>query len=116
MPTLRMGATGPYVNKGFAQGLLLLDQGVGVNGSMRFDARYGQWWLFLDNVYGEREGESSRWVQLSSVGLGWEADLTESAAGTLSSRVTLGYPISHRGTGGFDDDGMQIYWALRLAH
>jgi hemolysin activation/secretion protein len=120
-PTLRLGATGPYANKGFSQAEALLDRGVSVNGALRFDAmlgqwKLGQWWVFMDSTYGEIEGLGKRWLHLTSMGLGWEAQLLQSEAGSLSSRITLGYPISHKGTGGFDDDGTQIYWSLQYAH
>jgi hemolysin activation/secretion protein len=115
-PTLRLGATGPYANKGFLQAQALLDSGVGINSALRFDAKVGQWWLFMDSTYGEIEGINKRWLHLTSIGLGWEAQLMQSKAGSLSSRVTLGYPISHKGTGGFDDDGTQVYWSLQYAH
>lgn len=115
-PTLRLGTTGPYANKGFGQGQALLDSGIAVNGALRFDAAVGQWWVFLDSTYGEIEGLSPRWLHLTSMGVGWEAQLLQGDAGSLSSRITLGYPISHKGTGGFDDDGTQIYWSLQYAH
>ena len=115
-PTLRLGASGPRTNKGFAQGQVLLDRGVGLNAALRFDAPLGQWWLFADSSYGEIEGVQKQWRQLSSVGVGWEAKILHNEAGRLSSRITLGYPISHRGSGGFDDDGTQFYWSLQYAH
>ena len=115
-PTLRLGATGPYANKGFTQARALLDSGIGVSGALRFDAAIGQWWVFMDSTYGEIEGLSQRWLHLTSMGVGWEAQLLQGDAGSLSSRITLGYPISHKGTGGFDDDGTQIYWSLQYAH
>ncbi len=115
-PTLRFGATGPYANKGFAQASTLLDQGVGVTGALRFDAPVGQWWMFVDTTYGEQEGELQRWRALTSAGLGWEGQLLETAAGRLSSRVTLGYPLVHKGTQGLEDDGTQLYWSLRFDH
>ena len=114
--TLRFGATGPYANKGFEQATVLLDQGVGVTGSMRFDAPVGQWWLFVDATYGEQEGDFQRWRSLTSAGVGWEGQLLKTAAGRLSSRVTLGYPLAHKGTQGLDDDGTQLYWSLRFDH
>jgi hemolysin activation/secretion protein len=115
-PTLRLGATGPYANKGFEQATTMLDQGLGLSGSVRFDAPVGQWWLFMDATYGEQEGEIQRWRSLTSAGLGWEGRLLETSAGQLSSRVTLGYPLSHKGTQGMDDDGTQLYWSLRFDH
>lgn len=113
--TLRMGSTGPFDNKGFTQGTLMLDQGVGVSSALRFDALVGEWWMFLDATYGEQQGSRQRWAELTSVGLGWEGELLQGSTGTLSSRVTLGYPVSHKGTGGMDDEGTQIYWSLRFA-
>lgn len=115
-PTLRLGATGPYANKGFSQGLVQLDQGVSLTGAMRFDAPVGQWWLFLDAAYGEQNGVQDLWRQLSSIGLGWEGMLFETPAGQFNSRITVAYPIAHRGTGGVDDDGTQVYWSLRFDH
>lgn len=114
--TLRFGATGPYDNKGFTQASTLLDQGVGVSGSMRFDAPAGQWWMFVDATYGEQEGDLQRWRALTSAGLGWEGPLLETAAGRLSSRVTLGFPLTHKGSQGLDDDGTQLYWSLRFEY
>ena len=115
-PTLRFGATGPYANKGFEQASTLLDQGVGITGSLRFDAPVGQWWLFMDATYGEQEGLVERWRSLASAGLGWEGQLMRTQAGRLSSRVTVGYPFTHSGTQGVEDDGTQIYWSLRFDH
>jgi len=112
--TLRMGSTGPFDNKGFTQGTLMLDQGVGLSGALRFDAPIGEWWMFLDATYGEQEGPMQRWSELASAGVGWEGELVANSAGRLSSRLTLGYPVSHRGTGGMDDEGTQIYWSLRF--
>ena len=83
---------------------------------MRFDAPLGQWWMFMDATYGEQKGVMDRWLQLTSVGLGWEGQLFESAAGRFNSRITVAYPITHRGTGDVEDDGTQIYWSLRFDH
>ena len=115
-PTLRLGATGPYANKGFEQATTMLDQGLGLSGSVRFDAPVGQWWLFMDATYGEQEGDIARWRSLTSAGLGWEGQILQTSAGHLSSRVTLGYPLSHKGTQGMEDDGTQLYWSLRFDH
>ncbi len=112
-PTLRLAGSGPFANKGFEHGQVLLDQGVTVNSTLRFAAPRGDWWIFVDGTYGERN-DLDAWVQLTSVGLGWEAELLDEHGFRLHSRVTVGYPVAHESSGGIEDDGTQIYWSLRL--
>ncbi len=112
-PTLRLAGSGPFASKGFEHGRVLLDQGIAVNSTLRFAAPRGDWWLFVDGSYGERN-DLDAWVKLTSVGLGWEAELVDENGFRLHSRVTVGYPVAHESSGGFDDDGTQIFWSLRL--
>jgi len=115
--TLRMVATGPYQNKGFDTAQVMLDQGVALEAALRFPAPLGEWWVFLDSTYGERNGLLGDRAQLTSAGIGWEAVLNASEHGTLSSRVTLGYPVAHEISGDLqDDDGTKVFWSLRFAH
>ncbi len=115
-PTLRLNAAGPHASKGFAQGQVLLDQGLFVSSALRFDAPVGQWWTFWDVVYGEQKGGAQSWAHLSSAGLGWEGQVLQTAYGALSSRLTLAYPLSHKGSDGIKNDGTQFYWSLRFVH
>ncbi len=114
-PTLRLAGTGPQTNRGFEHGEALLDQGVNLQATLRFAAPRGDWWLFVDGIYGERN-DTDAWTRLTSVGLGWEAQLLDDGHGSLVTRLTVGYPVAHESSGGFEDDGTQIYWMLRYAH
>ena len=114
--TLRMGMTGASANKGFTHGRLQLDRGIGVNTSLRFDMPHGQWWTFLDTSYGEQEGSRPGWYQLSSVGLGWQADIVVGGSDRLSSRITVGHPIAHKTARSFEDDGTQVFWSITYDH
>jgi|GEM_PF-1998732 len=115
-PTLRMNAAGHAASKGFTQGQVLLDQGLFVSSALRFDAPFGQWWTFWDAVYGEQKGGNQTWAHLSSAGVGWEGQVLQSAYGALSSRLTLAYPLTHKGSNGIENDGTQLYWSLRFVH
>ncbi len=115
-PTLRLNAAGPHASKGFLQGQTLLDQGLFVSTAARFDAPVGQWWIFWDAVYGEQQGVSEPWAHLSSAGLGWEGQWLRTSQGALSSRVTLAYPLSHKGSESIENEGTQIFWSLRFEH
>ncbi|XOV84504.1 MAG: ShlB/FhaC/HecB family hemolysin secretion/activation protein [bacterium] len=114
--TLRLNAAGPHASKGFAQGQVLLDQGVYISSALRLDAPVGQWWTFWDAVYGEQQGAAQSWAHLSSAGLGWEGQLLQTAYGALSSRLTVAYPLTHKGSNGVENNGTQFYWSLRFVH
>ena len=109
--TMRFAGASPYFNPGLAVGDLVVDEAIGVSASLRFNAPYGEWWTFSDITYGET---GATWYELVSVGLGWEAPLWQNDANQLSSRLTVGYPVTHGSNGDLDDDGLQIYWSLRL--
>ncbi len=113
-PTLRLAGTGPVTNRGFEHGEALLDQGVNLQATLRFAAPRGDWWLFVDGVYGERN-DTDTWTRLTSIGVGWEAQLLDDGQESLVTRLTVGYPVAHESSGGFEDDGTQIYWMLRYA-
>ena len=113
--TLRYAAARPDFNPGLEVGALVLDEAAGFSSALRFGAPLGEWWVFGDATYGERNADNT-WYELVSVGAGWDAELWRSEYGSLSSRLTIGYPVSHVSNGDLDDDGTQIFWSLRLHH
>lgn len=119
--TLRLGATGPNSNRGFSNGRLQLDHGIGINTSLRFDLGVergwnSQWWTFVDASYGEQESNFAGWSQLTSLGLGWQAQWLVRGADKLISRMTIGYPITQKTSREFEDDGTHLYWSLSYDH
>ncbi|NOX50053.1 MAG: ShlB/FhaC/HecB family hemolysin secretion/activation protein [Gammaproteobacteria bacterium] len=124
--TARLSAGGPDTNRGFDSAIGMLDQGVTFSSSLRFSAPVGEWWMFVDTTFGERNGgerngggingriKSS--VHLSSLGVGWEANLLRSETGILSTRFTVGIPITRKQSITRNDDDTQFFWTLRFAY
>ncbi len=113
-PSMRLSSRGAAFNRGFRHGGTQFDRGVNVTAELRGSAGLGQWSLFVDSGYGERLSSQALWSHLTSAGVGWEAQLDTIFEG-LRTQLTLGYPLSHRGPGGNDDDGARLLWSLSYA-
>lgn len=113
--SLRFAAVEPEVHGGLPVGALQLDAAAGLNTAVRVATQRGDFWLFGDLVYGERNPESA-YYHLATLGLGWESRFDAGGDGRLHSRMTLGYPVSHKSNGVLDNDGIQLFWSLRYQH
>ena len=69
--------------------------------------------LFADTSYGEGLNDlTPAWGHLTSLGVGWDADLLP----RLTSRVSLALPVAAKGSGDMDDKGFRIFWQLQYEH
>ena len=116
--TQRFSATSPYTNPGLPVGSLLTDSAIELGVGLRLPHSLGQtnghWMLGVDTLFGE-DNATSTWQHLTTFALGMETDLLKNDAGTLTSALKVGYPLSHKSNGELDDDGAQIFWSLRYA-
>ena len=114
---LRLAASGPQVNRGFAPGLGY-DDGMSMHAQLQFDHAYGAWWLFIDSSYGEQLRAKDEWLHQTSLGAGVEASLGAWGNGELSTRFSVGVPVTRVSSLSDDDlgeeDDVQIFWSLRF--
>lgn len=108
--SLRLSAGGAEYARGFSRDTLLIDQGVIVGLDLRIGLKLGELSLFVDSAYGEGRNELQPfWGHVTSVGVGWDADINEN----LVSRMSWALPISAQGSGGLTDEGPRFYWSLQ---
>lgn len=110
--TRRMALGGIGAARGFDRDAYLADQGMVLRGDLRTPLRLGELALFADVAYGKNENEIySGWAHLANLGVAWDVRLGQHFLSTLSWAV----PITHKGSGGLDDDGGKLFWSLRYA-
>jgi hemolysin activation/secretion protein len=120
--TQRMSMTGASANRGFAQAGLLVDQGVLLKGELLFAAPLGEWGVFMDAGYGERNNATEDWYQLTSVGVSWQARLFSRDASYLMSKLSVATPVAHKGSEwivdsiGEVDEDTRVFWSLQYSH
>ena len=111
--TRALGLGGPRGNRAFDRASFLADHGVEVGLELRSELPVGEGLVFLDAAYGSGENERGpTWAQLTSIGLGWDADWGD----RLTSRFTWAWPIGADGTNGLDEKGSRFYWTLQYAY
>lgn len=114
LPSSRRLALGGFSRaRGFQRNTFLADRGVVIGVDLRMPLPLGELVAFIDSAYGEGRNElTPTWGHLTNVGMGWDADLLHN----LVSRFSLALPVTARGTGDLDDDGLQFYWQLQYAY
>ena len=115
--SLRKSLGGADVNRGFQRGVMFADRSASLRAQVQVDAPLGEWLVFADTAYGVRLNDLQRgWGSLTSLGLGWQADVGQA----LKTRVSLGIPVSSKGSNnvdrGIEDEGAKIFWSLQYAH
>ncbi|MFU8814078.1 MAG: ShlB/FhaC/HecB family hemolysin secretion/activation protein [Pseudomonadales bacterium] len=111
--TRRFALGGAYRVRGFDRGEFLADRGLLLGLEARAPVQLGELLLFSETAYGDDLAEQGgRWAHLTTVGLGWEAQLLPG----LSSRFSWAIPVAAKGSGDIDDDGSRLYWSLRYEH
>lgn len=110
--TRRMALGGIGAARGFDRDIYLADQGMVLRGDLRTPLALGELSLFADVAYGkDRNDLYSGWAHLADLGLAWEVRL----GGHFMSALSLAVPITHKASGGLDDDGAMFFWSLRYA-
>ncbi|NKC01126.1 MAG: hypothetical protein GKR90_21885 [Pseudomonadales bacterium] len=116
--TQRFAAVQASGNSGLPVGSLFTDSALELGAELRVPQRFARtkahWLMSLDTMFGEDHGRDT-WQHLTSFSLGFETSLTMFDAQPLLSRISLGYPLSHKSNGVLEDDGLQIYWRLLYA-
>lgn len=99
--------------RGFERDAFLADRGAVLALEVRTAAPLGEFALFADTSYGEGLNElTPTWGHLTSLGVGWDADLLP----RLSSRVSLALPVAAKGSGELDENGLRLFWQLQYEH
>ena len=110
--TRRLGLGGVSRARGFRRDVYIGDQGVLLRADLRTELPLGELVLFVDSAYGVgRNDLNPTWAYLTDLGVAWDARL----ASRIVSRLSLAIPVTAKGTGGLDDDGLQIFWSLQYA-
>jgi hemolysin activation/secretion protein len=111
--TRRFALGGAHRSRGFDRSAFLADRAVLLGVEARTPAPVGEMLLFTETAYGDDLAGGGRiWAHLSTVGIGWEAELLPG----LSSRLSWSVPFSARSNDAIDDDASRLYWSLRYAH
>jgi hemolysin activation/secretion protein len=99
--------------RGFERDAFLADRGALLSLELRTPVPLGEMALFADTSYGEGLNDlTPAWGHLTSLGVGWDADLLP----RLTSRVSLALPVAAKGSGDMDDKGFRIFWQLQYEH
>jgi hemolysin activation/secretion protein len=110
--TRRMALGGIGAARGFDRDAYLADQGMVLRGDVRTPLALGELSLFADVAYGKNRNEVyADWAHLANLGLAWEVRVGQHFLSSLSWAV----PITHKASGGLDDDGSMLFWSLRYA-
>ncbi len=110
--TRRMALGGIGAARGFDRDAYLADQGMVLRGDLRTPLSLGELSLFADVAYGKNKNELySGWAHLANLGVAWDVRLGAHFVSSLSWAL----PITHKGSGGIDDDGAMFFWSLRYA-
>ncbi len=108
--TRRMSLGGIGAARGFDRDIYLADQGMLLRGDLSTPLALGELVLFADIAYGKNENEIySDWAHLADLGLAWDVRLGPHFLSSLSWAV----PITHKASGGLDDEGAMFFWSLR---
>lgn len=111
--TRALGFGGPHLNRGFERTEFLADRGLVLGAELRFELPLGELVTFIDAAYGNGENERDEpWAQLTSIGVGWDADWGPG----FTSRLSLGLPVSGDGSPDINPPGAQLYWKLQYAY
>ena len=111
--TRALGLGGPYLNRGYERTQFLADHGLSLGVELRWPLRLGELVTFLDAAYGNGENDRrGSWAQMTSLGVGWDADWGPG----FTSRLSLGLPLESDGSPGIDDPTAQFYWKLQYAY
>jgi hemolysin activation/secretion protein len=111
--TRSMSLGGPHLGRGFERTQFLADRAVNLALELRFPLRVGEFVTFLDAAYGNGENDRDEpWAQLTSLGVGWDADWAEA----FTSRLSFALPIAGDGSPPIDAPGPQLYWKLQYAY
>ena len=111
--TRALGFGGPHLNRGFERTQFLADRGLVLGAELRFVLPLGEVVTFIDAAYGNGENDLNEpWAQLTSIGIGWDADWGPG----FSSRLSLGLPISGDGSPSISSPDAQVYWKLQYAY
>jgi hemolysin activation/secretion protein len=99
--------------RGFERDAFLADRGAVLAVELRTAAPLGELALFADTSYGEGLNDlTPTWGHLTSLGVGWDADLLP----RLMSRISLAVPVAAKGSDDLDDKGLRIFWRLQYEH
>ncbi len=110
--TRRMALGGIAAARGFDRDVYLVDQGMVLRGDLTTPLALGELSLFADAAYGKEKNDIySGWAHLANLGLAWEVRLGTHFLSSLSWAM----PITHKASGGLDDDGSMFFWSLRYA-
>lgn len=111
--TRALGFGGPHLNRGFERTEFLADRGLVLGAELRFPLPLGELVTFVDAAYGNGENDRDQpWAQLTSLGVGWDADWGPG----FTSRLSLGIPVAGDGSPGISSPGAQLYWKLQYAY
>ena len=106
----------PEHNPGLLPGSYFADTLTELTAQLRMSLPLGEGWVFLSGGYGEENDQQDSWYQLTTIGVGWQAELLRNEYGSLRSRMSVGHPVAHKSNGVFHDDGTQIFWSLSFDH
>ena len=110
--TRRLMLGGIGAARGFDRDVYLADQGMVLRSDLRTPLTLGELSLFADVAYGKSENELfPGWAHLANLGVAWDVRFGLH----LLSSLSLATPITHKGSGGLDDDGVMFFWSLRYA-
>jgi len=110
--TRRMTLGGIGAARGFDRDIYLADQAIVMRGDLRTPLALGELALFADVAYGkDRNDVYPGWAHVANLGLAWEVRIGRHFLSALSWAV----PITHKASGGLEDDGAELLWSLRYA-
>ena len=110
--TRRMALGGIGAARGFDRDAYLADQGMVLRGDLKTPLALGELAFFADVAYGKNKNENySGWAHLANLGIAWDVRLGQHFLSSLSWAV----PITHKASGGLDDEGAMFFWSLRYA-
>lgn len=110
--TRRMVLGGIGAARGFDRDAYLADQGMVLRGDLKTPLALGELSLFADVAYGKNRNELyPGWAHLANLGLAWDVRVGQHFLSSLSWAM----PITHKASGGLEDDGAMFFWSLRYA-
>ena len=83
-----------------------------LRGDLKTPLALGELSLFADVAYGKIRNELyPGWAHLANLGLAWDVRVGQHFLSSLSWAM----PITHKASGGLEDDGAMFFWSLRYA-